>query len=98
MIDMSSRYLEAIPLRNISAKTVVKEMLNFFTRFGLPKEVQTDQGSNFMGKMFTQSLRTLDIEQITSTAYHPQSKGALERYHQFLKAMLRKFCIDSGQD
>lgn len=98
MLDMATRYPEAIPLRNISAKMVVKELLNFFTRFGLPKEVQSDQGSNFLSKVFRQTLKELGISQITSSAYHPQSQGALERYHQTLKTMIRKYCVEHEKD
>ena len=38
---VSTRFPEAIPLRNIKTKTLVK----FFTFVGLPKSVQSDQGS-----------------------------------------------------
>ncbi len=48
----STRYPEAIPLRYIKAKPVVEALTAFFTRFGLPKIVQSDQGSNFTSNMF----------------------------------------------
>ncbi|XP_076056339.1 uncharacterized protein LOC143034289 [Oratosquilla oratoria] len=41
-------------------------------------------------------LTELGIEHVTSSAYHPQSQGCVERYHQSLKAMLRKYCLDTG--
>ena len=43
----STRFPEAIPLRNISVKTIVKALIKFFTVVGLPKSIQSDQGSNF---------------------------------------------------
>ena len=36
----------------------------------------------------------LAIEQYISSAYHPESQGALERFHQTLKNMIRPFCLD----
>ena len=33
-----------------------------------------------------------------SSAYHPESQGALERWHQTLKAMLQKYCCETGLD
>lgn len=33
-----------------------------------------------------------------SSAYHPESQGALERWHQTLKAMLRKYCLEAKVD
>ncbi|XP_072348726.1 uncharacterized protein [Scyliorhinus torazame] len=46
-MDVSTRFPEAIPVRNITAKKIVEEILQFFTRYGLPTEIQSDQGSNF---------------------------------------------------
>ncbi len=94
----ATRFLEAIPLRKITAPVVVKALVKFFSTFGLPKVVQTDQGTNFLSKLFTQVLTTLNISHRISSAYHPESQGALERFHQTLKAMLRKYCLDTGKD
>lgn len=90
----ATRYPEAIPLRSITAKTVVKALLKFFSTFGLPREIQTDQGSNFKSGLFRQVLKSLSVHHVTSSAYHPQSQGALERWHQTLKSMLRKYCVE----
>ncbi len=38
------------------------------------------------------------IKHVTSSAYHPESQGALERFHQTLKSMLSKYCTESGRD
>jgi len=43
---VSTRFPEAIPLRNTKAKTIIKLLIKFFTLVGLPKTVQSDQGSN----------------------------------------------------
>ena len=56
-----------------------------FTFVGLPRSVQSDQGSNFMSGIFQQDMHELGIKQYKSVAYHPKSQGALERFHQILK-------------
>ncbi|XP_069186506.1 uncharacterized protein [Procambarus clarkii] len=94
ILDRVSRYPEAIPFKTITAKVLVKHLLWFVSRYGLPKTIQTDQGSNFMSHLFRQQIADLGIKQITSSAYHPESQGALERFHQTLKGMLRKFCYN----
>ncbi|XP_069993527.1 uncharacterized protein [Penaeus vannamei] len=58
-------------------------------------EVQSDRGSNFTSELFSKVLQELGIKQTLSTAYHPESQGALERWHQTLKSMLRKFCLEN---
>ncbi|XP_076065323.1 uncharacterized protein LOC143039330 [Oratosquilla oratoria] len=89
------QYPEAIPLRKVRAKVVLHELISFFTKWGLPRELQTDQGSVFLSREVMQSLGALGITKVTSSAYHPQSQGALERYHQTLKTMLRKWCLEN---
>lgn len=47
MMCTSTRFHEAIPLRKITAPVITKAPVKFFSLFGLPKVVQTDQGTNF---------------------------------------------------
>ena len=94
----STRFPEAIPLRNIKTKTIVKALVKFFTFVGLPQSVQSDQGSNFMSGVFQQVMHELGIKQYRSSAYHPESQGALERFHQTLKNMIRSYCFDTEKD
>ena len=95
---MTTRYVEAIPLRNITTRSVVEAMVKFFTTFGLPREVQTDRGTNFMSGVFAQALKDLGVKHVVSSPYHPQSQGALERFHHTLKEMLRCYCDGEPRD
>ena len=94
----STRFPEAIPLRNIKTKSIVKALIKFLTFVGLPKSVQSDQRSNFMSGIFQQVMHELGIKQYRSSAYHPESQGALERFHQTLKNMIRSYCFDTEKD
>ena len=87
----TTRFPEAIRLKNIKARTVSNALVIFFTLFGPPKEVQSDQGSNFMPGIFQQVMHEHGVRQIIikSSAYHPESQGALERFHANLKTMIR---------
>ena len=40
----------------------------------------------------------LGIDQDASSAYHPESQGALERFHQTFKSMLRNYCFENSKD
>ena len=41
-------------------------------------------------------MKQLGINHVTSTPYHPESQGVVERFHQTMKSILRKLC--GGQD
>ena len=91
----TTRFPTAIPVKNITAKNIAKHLLNFFTIYGIPKEIQSDQGSSFTSDLFKRVLQELNIKQVLSSAYPPESQGLLERWHQTFKSMLRKFCIEN---
>ena len=69
----STRFPEAVPLTNIMAPKILKALVNFFNLVGLPKEIQSDQWSNFMSGLFQQVVFQLVAKQIKSTVYHPES-------------------------
>ena len=94
----ATRFPEAIPLRSITAPAVVKALVKFFSTFGLPRKVQSDQGSNFMSRVFAQVMKQLNITHVCSSAYHPESQGAIERFHRTLKDMLRSYCFEFEKD
>lgn len=98
IMDTTTRYPEAVPLRSITTKSIIPVLIKFFTQFGLPKIVQSDQGTNFTSKIFKEVLASLGIKQHLASCYHPESQGALERFHQTLKSMLTKYCLESVKD
>ncbi len=40
----------------------------------------------------------MDVSHRMSSAYHPESQGALERYHQTLKTMICAYCVETGKE
>ena len=98
VLCQTTRYPAAFPLRNITTKAVLKALTQFMSVFGIPKIVQSDQGTNFTSKMFADVLGKLHVKHVQSTAYHPESQGAIERFHQTLKSLLRSYCTELGHD
>ena len=98
IIDRVSRYPEAIPLRSIRSTVVVETLLNFFTKFGLPRVVQSDCGTNFTSRYFKSKMEEFGIKHQTSVPYHPESQGVVERFHQTLKSMIKKYCCNKERE
>ena len=51
-----------------------------------------------MSGIFQQVMHELGITQFKSSPYHLESQGALERFHQTLKNMIRSYCFDTEKD
>ena len=93
-----TRYADAVPVSSCKSRKLLPKLMDTFSKFGVPKTVQTDRGSNFMGNLFQQALRKMGINHVASSAYHPQSQGCLERFHRTLKSILTKFCLNNQKD
>lgn len=66
--------------------------------FGIPKVKQSNQGSNFSSNLLEQVLKQLHDTHSRSSAYRAQSQGALERFHQATKSLLRAYFVQLGAD
>ena len=93
--DNLTKYLIAIPIDNQEAETVADIFVNKICLIhGIPQIVLTDQGSNFMSKLFQRMCKLFKIKKIATSSYHPQSNGSLERSHHVLTEYLRCFCAE----
>jgi hypothetical protein len=89
----------ATPLENQTAETVAEAFVrNVILIYGIPNEILTDQGTNFMSDVFKRVCKLFKIEKVCTTAYHPESNGALERSHRTLTDYLRCFCDAKARD
>ena len=43
-------------------------------------------------------MNKLGIKQYKSSAYHPESQAALERFHQTFNSMIKMYCIENSRE
>lgn len=84
---------KAVLLRKITPGSVIKALTKFFSTLGLPHIIQT--GAQITNQNFSKVLKILNVQHVVSSAYHPESQCMLERLHQTLKSMLRKYCLEN---
>ena len=59
-------------------------------RHGIPKELTSDRGSEFVNDLIHVMLTKYEIKHIRTTAYHPQGNGQTERTNKTMKDILSK--------
>ena len=78
-------------MKNHTARTTARVLYNnYFSIFGFPQHLMSDQGTEFCGKVIMAMCSLLGIEKIRTTPYHPQTNGSAERVHQMLQCMIGK--------
>ena len=98
IVDRFTRWPVAIPIKDIAADTVIDALaLNWIALYGVPETITTDRGSQFTSRVWSQLLHTWGIRHNTTTAYHPQSNGLVERLHRRLKESLIALCHDERE-
>ena len=60
-----------------------------FARWGVPREIITDNGRQFVSREFKEFLAQLNIKHSRTALYHPQANGAVERFNWVIKEGLR---------
>jgi transposase InsO family protein len=76
--------MEAAPVVNITQETTVNFLKSIIYRFGVPKRVVTDNGTQFKGAKFLRCCADFGIHHQPSSAAHPQTNGQVERTNRLL--------------
>ena len=105
MIDTFTGWIEGFPILTEKAEEVVKTnkqtkkntvLHEIILRFGLPRSLQSDNGTLFTSK-FTQGVsKALGITYYLHCAWRPQSSGKVERANQFLKSAIKKITQETS--
>lgn len=97
--DEFTRYSEAIAIPDQRADTVARVFVTeIIARHGVPKQLLTDRGSNFVSEVFKKVCALLKIKKLQTTAYHPMGNGRIERFHKTLKACLSHYIAKDQTD
>lgn len=89
IIDRCAKWPEAFPVKDQTADTVARTVYEgWITRFGCPHRLTSDQGRQFESSLFTRLMHHMGVDKIRTTPYHPQSNGAVERWHRSFKVAI----------
>ena len=88
-IDYYSSFPEVMITRDISSANIVRVLKDIFARSGLPEEIVSDNGPQFVSKEFETFLNKNGIRHVRSSPYHPQSNGKIERSHPCRQLLCR---------
>ena len=86
IVDAHTKWPEVFCLQKDSTSaSVIKFLRQTIVRFGLPEQIVTDNGRQFVSAEFTVFCRNNGIKHITRSPYHPRSNGEAEQFVQTFK-------------
>src|SRR5438093_6972520 len=92
VMDYLTKYPECFATENQNAETVAKILVEeIICRHGAPKQILTDRGANFMSEVMNKVYELFKIHKISTSAYHPQTDGMVEKFNSTLLNMLAAF-------
>ena len=98
LVDCATIYPEAIPMKGIDTIECAEELVNMFSRIGIPQEILSDRGSQFVSDLMREISRLLSVRQLQTTPYHAQCNGLVERWNGTLRRMLQKMAAERPSD
>ena len=94
VVDFATRWPEAVPLKETTTEHVAEALISIFSRVGIPSEILSDNGPQFISNLMSEVLKMMGIKHVFSTPYHPQSNGLCERMNGTLKTLLKKVAFN----
>jgi transposase InsO family protein len=90
VVDRFTKMTHFLPCKKTftSQETTNLVLRDVFKHHGLPDEVISDRGPQFIAKFWTHLLEMLRIPRKLSSSYHPQTDGETERTNQTLEQYL----------
>ena len=88
-VDCYSRYTILVPASNHTASTVSEALLRHVVPyFGTPRRLLSDCGREYVGDVWRKLLRSLGVQRLLTSPYHPEGNAINERSHRTLNNML----------
>ena len=80
--DHFMRYAQAYVMSSQTAATAAKTLFDeYFTRYGWPTKLITDQGPAFKSRLFQELMKRAGIKKICTTPYRPQGNAQCKRFN-----------------
>ena len=83
------KYPEIVLMRKTSASETVSVLRTVFARHGLPLQIVSDNGPQFVSEEFRHFLSVNGVRHVFSAPYHPSTNEQAERLVQSFKQCMK---------
>ena len=90
VVHYNSKFPIVRKLKRLLAEHLINAVSAIFTKYGIPQKLMSDTGTNFVSEKFKHFCKSINIEQVVSTAYHHQSNRQVQASIKFIKQTFKK--------
>jgi transposase InsO family protein len=88
VVDAHSKWPEIFMMKGTTSAHTAGILITLFARTGVPMQLVSDNGPQFVSEEFEAFMRANGIRHIASAPYHPATNGLAERMVQTFKYAL----------
>ena len=97
MIDQCTKYIVLVALTNQKEESIRRAILELWIlKFGCPRVIQTDCGRVFESGIMKSLAESLDISLVTSSPYHHNANGQIERQFRTVREWIKTTMNERG--
>ena len=93
-----TKWVEAESLPRATEDSVIQFLFHLFVCYGLPRELITDGGPQFVGNKLAATLNNYHVQHKITTPYHPQANGQVENSNKIIESILTKTIASHRRD
>lgn len=90
LVDLCTRFCILRPIMDKQSHTIVSTLVQIFCDFGLPRVLQSDNGTEFVNDLMKRFKRAAGFDHRLVSPYHPRANGVAERWVQTSMRAIRK--------
>jgi hypothetical protein len=93
-VEYFSKWIEAKPLATITSATIQKFFWQIVCRFGVPKAITVDNGTQFDAETFKDFCDQIGMKIHFASVRHPESNGLVERANDIIMTGIMKLIFN----
>jgi hypothetical protein len=94
IIDTFTRFVQLYAIKSLHAKVAAKALLNHVGTFGVPDQISSDNGPQFVNAIIEALIKIIEAKQILSIAYSHEENSIVERANKEVMRHLRAIIFD----
>ena len=98
-MDYLTKWAEAFAIPDQRSETFARLFVdNIICRHGIPEELLSDRGANFLSDLILSICETFGVKKINTSGYHPRTDGLVEKFNSTLINLIAKCCESKNND